>query len=921
MKQFSFISYRLSLLLLFCLYILPIYSQSIIRGSISDQDKVEPIIGAQIAVKDKAIGTVSNLDGEFQLATNLKPPFTLHISAIGFREQEVYISEPEMSLLITLKSESALEERVVVSASRVEERILEAPVSVEKLGVLDLRDQPAADFYTSIGQLKGVMMYPSSLTSQSINTRGFGNVQNWRFVQLIDGIDISGPGVNYGVGSVNKGSELDVRNIEVVSGPGSALYGPNVFNGMLSITTKSPFDYQGLSAYLKQGITRQENVGANPFLDMGLRYAKAFNDRFAFKINLTYLNATDWEANDMSYLITNQDIPFKDELLQIPTDDPNYNAVNIYGDEIQVPVDLGGGNMRQINRTGLYESEIVDYDVERLTFQTSLHYKLSRNVEAVYDFRYARADNIIRYENFYPFTNFENQFHRFEISGNNFFARTYLASDNSGDGYSMLAAGAIIQESLKPSPIWANDYGNAFRGEVPGVLAGDHLAARTFADRDIPAPGSTPFKAARNATLNIPIDIPGGSGVVMKAHFLHTEAAYDFKNEIAWMDIQVGGSFRRYVLDSDGHVYNDGVKGFDDEIPVTEYGFYAQSAKKVLNDRLNLRGSLRYDKNRNFEGRVTPRISAVLSLGEYRQHNFRFSWQTGFRNPANQDTYVAFNAGQLIYLGNIKHNVERYWDIPPNEVGRYEDPRQSPNIIKGMEIYDELVTIQSFQRFMEAGGTDPSLLEPANLEFLEQEKIQAIDVGYRGMITTKMLLDVNMYYNRYENFTANVVSFSPTLGKPILTLNNVPDQVRSLGVGAGVEYMLPMDFKLGANYSFAEFDATEAREKNPNYFPDFNTPKHMFKISLSNRNILERLGFSMNYRWLDDYMFQSPNGQTSVDSYDVLDAAVSIKLPEIHSMLKIGASNVFNETYTPVYGGPTLGTQAYIQITFDEFLR
>lgn len=911
MKNYTLLFFLILLLLFAGATHTGLHAQTLIKGSVFDSDKQEPIIGARIMIKDKAIGTITNVEGNFQLATNLNPPFVLVVSSIGFREQELYISQNDMVLSVGMKSESAIEERIVVSASRVEERILEAPVSVEKLGLLDIKENPSTDFYGAVAHLKGVMVNPSSLLYQSINTRGFGNVQNWRFVQLIDGMDINGPGVNYGVGSVMKGSELDIRSIEVVPGPGSALYGPNVFNGLLSMTSKSPFDYQGISAYLKQGVTRQEGLPSKPFLDMGVRYAKSFNDKFAFKVNATYLSATDWEANDERFLITNQDIPFKDQLLQTPRNSINYNAVNIYGDDIQVPVDLGAEGIVPVNRTGIPERDIVDYDVERLTLQASLHYRISRSVEMVYDFRYARADNIIRYENFYPFTNFENQFHRLELTGKNFFSRTYLARDNSGDGYSMLTAGAIIQEGLKPSENWSADYGRAYRGEVPGISPGNHASARIFADRDIPGPESPLFREIRNQTLNIPIDVPGGSAVVMNANFIHADFAYDFKDDISFMELLVGGSYRRYVLKSNGHVYNDGPRGFDKPIPVWEYGVYAQGAKKVLNDHLNLRGSLRYDKNRNFEGRITPRLSMVVSLGKYKQHNFRASWQTGFRNPANQDTYVAFNAGPLLYLGNIEHNIVNYSDTLAD---------RTP--VNGQEIYDQLVTIQSFQRFMEEGGTDPSLLEPANLEFLKQERITAFEFGYRGMISSQIYLDLNVYHNEYENFTANVLSFSPTLGKPILTLNNVSDQVTSTGFGAGFEWLLPKGFTFGANYSFTEFDAKEAVENNPNYFPDFNTPNHMFKLSVANRELWdEKFGFSIHYRWLDGYMFQSPNGQGFIESYDILDAAVSFKLTAFKTILKIGANNVLNETYTPVYGGPTLGTQAYLQLTFDEFMR
>ncbi len=885
-------------------------AQYLITGIVKDANREDPIVGAQIIVKDKLIGTVTDILGEFSLSTELAPPLLLEVQSIGFKTQELFIREDQLELIILLQPESAIGDKVVVSASRVEEKILEAPVAVEKLGILDLQMSPASDFYHAVSHLKGVMVSPSSLTYQSVNTRGFGNVQNWRFVQLIDGMDINGPGVNYGVGSVMKGSELDIRSIEVVPGPGSALYGPNAFNGLLSMSTKDPFIYQGVSAYLKQGITNQQDVRTNPFFDAGIRYAKSWNSKFAIKLNATYFKGVDWEANDRSYLITNQDIPFIDQLLQTPIGSPTYNAVNSYGDEIQIPVDLqGDSSFTSINRTGIAERDIVDYNIENVFLQASLHYRITPQIEATYDFRFARADNIIRYENFYPFTRFENYFNKLEIKGDNFFIRSYLANDNSGEGYSMLAAGAIIQEGLKSSSQWGIEYGAAYRGEVAGVQGQNHEAARLFADRDIPQPGSQLFNAIRESSIRVPIDVPGGSGVDMRASFIHSEVGYDFKNDFQVFDLQIGGAYRSYTLNSQGHVYNDGPKGFNKKIPVWEYGLYAQAAKKLFRDFFNLRASLRYDRNTNFKGRFTPRVSAVLTLGERRQHNFRASWQTGFRNPANQDTYVAFNAGQLIYLGNIEHNIVNYSDTLADRTA-----------ISGKEIYDQLVTPQSFQQFVEAGANDPSLLEPANLEFLKQEQITTFEVGYRGLITPQFLFDLNYYQNTYENFTANILSFSPALQKPILTLNNITEKVRSEGLGIGMEYLFLAGYKFTANYTYTSFDAKKAIATNPNYFPDFNTPQNIVKISLANKEIGENLGFSLKYRWLDNFTFQSPNGQGRIPSVSMIDAALVYKVPSISSLLKLGATNLFNQSYTPVYGGPTLGRQAYIQVVFDPFL-
>ncbi|MCB0838256.1 MAG: TonB-dependent receptor plug domain-containing protein, partial [Bacteroidetes bacterium] len=828
-----------------------------------------------------------------------------------YLSQELEVLQDSMYFAVPMQAVPSLGQEIVVAASRIEERILEAPVSIEKMGLVDIRQNPSPDFYTGVAYLKGVNLYQSSLMYNSINTRGFANVQNWRFVRFIDGMDINGPSINYAIGSTLRGSELDIQSIEVVPGPGSALYGANAFNGILNMTSKNPFEYQGLSAYAKQGVSKQRGEIAHPFTDIGIRYARSFNEKWAFKVNLTFLDAMDWVADDEGYLITNQTIHQKDQLLQTLRNDPNYNAVNIYGDDIAVPVSLGDGQQIVVNRTGFAEKDLVDYKVNTFHIQSSVHYRPTKNMEAIYDFRFAQSDAIIRYENFYPFANFQTHYHKLELKGSNFFVRSYFAQGSPGDGYSVLAAGAIIQEGLKPGNLWGEDYGAAMRGEVPGINAGDHDAARLFADRDIPGADSDIFQQLRSQTISTPIDQPGGSGVVYKSNLWHTEGNYNFQKEIPFMELQAGGALRRYLLSSDGHVYNDGIRGFNAPIPVTELGAYVQAGKKLFDEHLNLRGSIRYDQQfKNFKGRFTPRLSSVLSLGKTRQHNFRLSAQTGFRNPANQDTYVAFNAGPLIYLGNIEDNINNYTYVNANG-----------EEFTGKEIHSQLVTIPSLQAFMQAGGTDPSLLELANIEYLQQEQITTFELGYKGLIQNRLMVDANIYHNIYQNFTANILSYSLQANIPFLTLSNIDGEVTSTGAGLGLTYLSRKGYKLEGNYSYIVYDAEEAIAQNPNYFPDFNTPRNSFHLMASNKNVYQGLGFSAKFRWTEGYTFQSPNGQGEIDPFQVLDIAILYEAKPLKSIIKLGAANLFNNNYKPVYGGPRIGAQYYMGITFDNFLQ
>src|SRR5690606_38083380 len=122
---------------------------------------------------------------------------------------------------------------------------------------------------------------------------------NTRFMQLVDGMDNAAPALNFPLGNLLGMIETDVQSVEILPGASSALYGANAFNGILFMQSKSPFDHEGISAYLKGGITSQEAAGNNEYRDFGIRAAHKFSEKFAAKVNFSYLSGTDWFAANL----------------------------------------------------------------------------------------------------------------------------------------------------------------------------------------------------------------------------------------------------------------------------------------------------------------------------------------------------------------------------------------------------------------------------------------------------------------------------------------------------------------------------------------------------------------------------------------------------------------------------------------------
>ncbi|MBX2969486.1 MAG: TonB-dependent receptor [Cyclobacteriaceae bacterium] len=896
------------------------YAQTTVSGSVKDEAG-NPVPGINIKVKGTVAGTISDVRGNFSVTTSQAPPIVLEFSFIGFITQEIQITDANTTgLNVTMRENvETLGEVVVVGTSRGEESFMKAPVTVEKIDILAIQQTTAPDFFDALANVKGVQVNSGSLNFTQVNTRGFASIANVRFVQLVDGMDTSAPLLNFPTGNIVAMSELDAESMELVPGAASALYGPNAFNGILMMKSKSPFEYQGLSAMFKGGITTSDAQGESfPMYNFAVRYAKAFNNKFAFKVNFSLMQATDWKSNDYR----------TDRLRPESTVDlsgtPNFDGLNLYGDETPIPVPIGGtfGTL-DLRRTGFREEDILDNDEARsMKADVAFHYKLTDKMELLYNWRFGGGSSIYQGTEKYALRDFTQQFHKLELKGSNFFVRGYMTETKDGDSWNMSAQGGFMNEYYSPTaskwaPEYAQTYVLAMQGYVPGVPAGNpeaaHAAARNYADRDRPQPGSPGFRDLVNQVRgNLFQRTPPGSSFVDNSRLYHGEFNYQFK-QIEAVDFMVGGNFRQYDLFSDGTVFNEDPEGDGNErIKINEFGFYGQVAK-TLGESLRLTASLRYDKNENFDGQVTPRFSAVYTFSE--THNIRASYQTGFRNPDTQAQFIFFPSSGGTLLGSTEANASRY------------------GIHNG-----GAWTRESYNAYRASGGSldpntgaptggNPTLLQTIDLPYVAPEKLTAFEIGYKGSFNNKMLVDVNGYYTIYKDFIGGEIVVSKeaathqgnqiNAGSLFSPYVNNPSNVNSYGFGLGLEYKLLKGYTLSGSYNYATFE-----EDADSFISGFNMPENKINVGIGNRRINKtNLGFNINFRWQDAYLWESSFGSWNVPEFGVLDAQVSYRLPAIKTVAKLGGTNLLGGDYRTNFGAPFVGQQFYISLTFDEFFR
>lgn len=917
------------LLLIMMLAASSAFAQTTISGSIKDGGTGEVLAGVNIKVKGTVLGTISNSDGKFNLGVKQAPPLILELSFIGFKTQEVEIKDASTSNLeITMDEESILGQEIVVSASRVEESILQSPITVEKVDLIAIQQTPAAEYFDALASVKGVQFTSSSLNFPQINTRGFATIANVRFVSFLDGMDLAAPLLNFPTGNIVGLSELDAESMELIPGASSALYGPNAFNGTLIMKSKSPFEYQGLSAQFKGGITTSEAQGESyPMYNFSIRYAKAINNKFAFKVNFSILDAEDWRGNDYA-----TDVNRSDSQINL-TGTPNFDGVNLYGDETTIPIPASalppGLGPLDLRRTGWKEEDLVEnYDARSIKGDVALHYRLTDKLELLYNYRYGGGSSVYQGSQKYALRDFTQQFHKLELKSANFFIRGYVTATDAGDSYNMAALGGVLNERISPTaaqwaPTYAQNYVLAMQGFIPGVTAGNqeqsHNWARLQADATRPAVGSQTYNDLLEDVRNSYFQrTPSGAKFIDNSRLYHAEFNYNFADKIDFAEIQIGGNFRRYSLFSDGTIFNedpdaDSPADVDfQRINIDEYGAYTQISKTFA-EALKLTGSIRYDKNQNFDGRVTPRVSAVYTFSQ--NHNLRASFQTGFRNPDTQAQYIYFPVGTNTLLGSSKANAERYG---VHEGGAW--------------------TRASYEAFRASGGTlnadgttnggNPSLLVEDYVDYVKPEQLKAFEIGYKGLFGNSFLIDLNYYYSAYTDFLGgddvavkratmhqgNVVP-AGTIYSPY---RNSDEDVTSSGVGLGLTYTIA-NYTLNANYNWATFDSSTG--EGGTFRAGFNTPENKIQVGIGNRKLTKNLGFNVNFRWQESFVWLSDFGDWVVPEFGVMDAQVSYKVEALKSVFKLGANNLFGGDYRTNFGGPFVGQQYYLSITFDEFFR
>ena len=966
------------------LFLIPVAANAQLNGSVLlsgnvINDKQESVPNASISIKGSLHGTVTDSTGHFSLVTNQKFPFSIIISSVGFAPQEILIKNPNANLAVQLTTQNYLANEIVVTASRKAEKLLQSPVSIEKLDIRALKETPAASFYDALGNVKGVQLTTSSITFKVPNTRGFNIPNNFRFMQLVDGIDMQAATLGVPLGNAIGPTELDIQSIEVTPGAASALYGMNAINGMANLITKNPFSSQGLSIFQRTGVNHVDGIDHSPSIltETAIRYAKAFNDKFAFKINVGYLQGTDWisdtrtDQNPNNKNTANPAYPSLNGANNIAFDGWNKygddalagsNTVSVTG----LTIDGQTNKTLTVARTGYWEKDLVDPQVNNLKFDAALHYRFNHATELTYSYRVGKMDGVFQRGNKIKLDNVVVQNHQLELKGKNFTIKTYVSQENSGNSYNVkpLADNLDLYTGGSAS-VWGAKYKNALTSYAynhGGGLTSENLAAATQyarqqADAGRVEPGTQRFNIVKDSIIKINnwdiksssipnAPVTGGAALVQKSNLYHIEGQLDLSKQVKYFDLLVGADARVYQVIPDGNNFVDFSRPIEDrntplpdgsfgkDIYYEKFGGFAQVTKTFFDQKLKLWGSLRADYNPDFTAKLTPRLATVYTYKK--NHNFRFTFQQGYRFPALFEALSYVNNGRVKRVGIL------------------------PIIDKGLGYRENSYTQSSVADFnaavKAAGNTDAAalsnrnLLKVASLPNGRPEEINSFEVGYKSVLfDNKVFVDFDAYSNVYDGFLGQVQVYVPigeTVGSDAAVLamidrnrdattasngnaasqgqaryrvyTNAKQKYTTYGSSLGVTYNFYQTFTISGNVNYNKIKGNTTPDL---FVTGFNTPDWTTNVSLGNRAIAKNIGFNIVWKWQNSFLWESPLVNGTVNAINNIDAQITLRIPSANSTIKFGGTNVLDNRHIEYAGGPTIGALYYVAWTIDNLLK
>ncbi|MEO6070301.1 MAG: TonB-dependent receptor [Chitinophagaceae bacterium] len=937
-----------------------------VTGTVRMAGSSDGLPSISVALKDGTSGSVSDALGNFRISVP-KFPAVLVFTSVGFELKEVTV-ENTNPIVVELNPAALLGQEVVVAATRTPTRILESPVTIERMSSAILRNVPAPNYYEAITNLKGVDMHTASLTFRTVTTRGFLGSGNTRLNQLVDGMDNQAPGLNFSVGSVIGLTEMDVDNIELLSGASSALYGSGGMNGTLLINSKNPFRYEGFSYQIKQGVNhiKDKEKSPSPFYDWSFRYAKSFKDKFAFKVTSQFIKASDWQATDYSN-VERTSILSKLKAGDRTTD-PNYDGVNMYGDETSANLFSTAQAVQAGTRAGLLGATGGQFDVIPFLNQLPANatsaqiaallgalpaslQPLIPTIQNVIPFYFGLRNNLIPNQNASR-TGYEEKSLvdynsiNYKITGGIFYKITpkIEASFNSyfGTGTTVYTGAdryalrnlKIAQHKLEfRSDKWLlrgyttqENAGDSYNATVLGRLINEAWKpSTTWYPQYVGTYAGARLQGASDFAAHQAARAAADQGRLLPG----TQPFADAANSIKRLAIPKGAKFldKTDLYSAEGQLNISDVLAFTDKVEMiagaqwkrfvlnSQGTIFADTAEHFKPTEYGMYAQLR----KNFLGDILT----LTAAGRYDKHtNFkgRFTPRVTARIKVAKDN-------------NIRLSYQTAYRFPTNQ-DQYINLNVGSGLLIGslpvFQTYYHLnsnpgYTAESVDQYRKTGNAGGLMVQ--NYKEIKPESVSSYEIGYKGLLSNRFFFDGYAYYSKYQNFLGRTALAQPRsiatrdadLLNPQTSVNysynaNSTAKVKALGWGVSAEYQLPRKY-----IAYANLFSDKLKDVPANFVTFFNAPKYRYNLGMRNENVYKNVGFNVVLKHQDKNFYEGTFVTGLLPAFTTVDAQVSYKVPDTKSSFRIGGTNVTNHYYRSGYGSPSVGGLYYVSYGYNLF--
>ncbi len=908
----------LSLLVVFATGLSGVLAQGGLQGTVTDSGNREVLTGANILVSssDGAVsrGTNSGIDGTYSFTSLRAGTYTVRVSYVGYNDRtinDVVIRDGAVTRLdIDLTAGVSLNP-VVISASKAQEKVTEAPASIQVVSARDIANVSTTGSADYVKGLTAVDVAQQGIASQTVVTRGFNNIFSGSLLVLTDNRITHIPSLRANVLHFIPQTNDDIESVELVLGPAAALYGPNANSGVMHMLTKSPLTSAGTSI----GVFG----GNQSFFKVQARSAHRLSDRFGLKVSGQYVRASEFELDPNN--------PYRQQETQART------------------AYLGGGGdpLSPFGR----RIGVRDYDIEKLSIDARADYQVSDNLTAIFNTGFNRANNIdLTGLGAGQAVDWTYSYYQGRILYRNWFFQTFLNQSNSGDTYIIPTGNAIVDKSnlmvsqLQHQADWSRFnfvYGVDYirtnpqtEGTVNGQYEnqdtyqefGGYLQTKyTFSEKlDLLAS----FRLDQHSELNDPVFSPRAALVFKPIPNHNFRVTYN----------------RSFSTPSSNNL-------FLDLLARQQVIFPGYNGTGLLDVRAQgvPKSGFTFDRGMNGLPLWQLNLPAVMPG----QPTSDLEFDPSNINPAHWAVIRNVLAGAIAANPNLPADVKALnW-------GSAAQPGTSSLPSIGLLMFNPL--------------TASVVSDVTDIDAIKPTIYNTFEVGYKGIFNNNLLLSADVYYTKAENFVGPLLVETPTVNMnpnnagsylgafmisnginpavaaavaaqlaPVvaqiplgvvtpqeafdrravmLTYRNF-GEITYWGVDLGFEYLMGARYRLMGNMSYVSEDQWLDLDGNPDFDINLNAPKTKFMLGIGYDNRDAGFDAAAKFRYVGGFPVESGIYVGEVDAYYTLDVNAGYNLRAVPGLrFSANINNLTNNQAPQFAGTPDIGLFATGGITYS----